>query len=305
MDRLDSMAVFLAALEAGSLSAAARRLGQPLATVSRKVAGLEAALGARLLTRGHRRLLPTEAGQAYAAAARDILARIEDAERAAAGEYAAPKGEIVVAAPVVFGRLHVLPVVLGFLAAHPAIDLRLRLADRMVDLLEDGIDAAIRIGPLPDADLVATRLGTMPRAVYAGPDYLSRHGRPARPEDLAGHACIAFEGQALDRAWQFVDGRRDIVVPIRFRLGVTTAEAAVDAAVSGLGITRVLAYQAADAVAGGRLERLLDAFEPPPAPIHLVHAGQGRMALKLRAFLDFAAPRLRARLRAVTNGPIR
>lgn len=297
MDRLEAMAVLLAAVESGSLSAASRRLGTPLATVSRRVAELEAHLNARLITRSNRRIALTDAGRSYVEAAREILGRVEEAERAAAGEYVAPKGELIVAAPVVFGRLHVLPVVLDFLRQHPAIDLRLLLGDRMINLVEDHVDAAVRIATLPDSTLVAARLGSIRRSVYASPDYLARHGVPARPEALAGHDCVSFEGLTASRSWTFAEDGRDFAVPVRSRLSVTTAEAAVDAAVAGLGITRVLSYQAAAARRAGLLQPILEAFELPPWPVNLVHTGQGRMALKLRAFLDFAGPRLRAVLR--------
>lgn len=297
MDRLEAMAVLLAAVEGGSLSAASRRLGTPLATVSRKVSELEAHLNARLVTRGNRRIALTDAGRSYVEAVREILGRVEEAERAAAGEYIAPKGELIVAAPVVFGRLHVLPVVLDFLRQHPAIDLRLLLGDRVINLVEDHVDAAIRIATLADSTLIATRLGSIRRSVYASPDYLARRGTPARPEDLAAHDCVSFEGLTASGSWSFAEKGQDFAVPLRSRLSVTTAEAAVDAAVAGLGITRVLSYQAAAARRAGRLLPILEAFELSPWPVNLVHAGRGMMALKLRAFLDFAAPRLRAVLR--------
>jgi DNA-binding transcriptional LysR family regulator len=297
MDRLEAMAVLLAAVEGGSLSAASRRLGTPLATVSRKVSELEAHLNARLITRTNRRIALTDAGRSYVEAVREILGRVEEAERAAAGEYIAPKGELIVAAPVVFGRLHVLPVVLDFLRQQPAIDLRLLLGDRVINLVEDHVDAAVRIATLADSTLIATRLGSIRRSVYASPDYLARRGMPARPEDLAQHDCVSFEGLTSSNSWSFAEKGRDFAVPLHSRLSVTTAEAAVDAAVAGLGITRVLSYQAAAAQRAGQLLPILEAFELPPWPVNLVHAGRGMMALKLRAFLDFAAPRLRAVLR--------
>lgn len=303
MDRLDAMVVLLAVVETGSLSAASRRLGAPLATISRKVSELERHLKAQLVVRTNRKIALTDAGRSYVDAAREILGRVEEAERAAVGEYIAPKGDLVVTAPVVFGRLHVLPIVTAFLKIYPDINLRFLLGDRLLNLAEDHVDAAIRIGDLTDGSLVASRLGTTRRSTYAGRDYLARRGRPGRPEDLAGHDCITFEGVVSQKSWTFVDGKQDLVVPIRARLSVTTAEAAVDAAVAGLGVTRVLSYQAANALREGTLQPVLEAFEPPPWPVHLVHASQGMMALKLRAFLDFATPRLRADLKEC--GPIR
>jgi DNA-binding transcriptional LysR family regulator len=297
MDRLESMSTLVAAVEAGSLSAAARRLGTPLSTVSRKVAELEAHLKTRLLNRAGRRLTLTEAGQSYVAACRRILEEIDEAERAAAGEYSAPRGELIVTAPIVFGRLHVLPVVIEFLRAFPDIAVRLTLADRVINLLEENFDLALRIGALPDSSLVATRLGTVRRVVCASPAYLAARGAPATPIDLMAHDCIAFEGLSAT-TWAFRVGRTELFAPIRPRLVVTTAEASIDACVAGLGITRVLSYQVAAALHDGTLALLLVDFEPEPWPVHLVHAGGRRQPLKLRAFLDFAAPRLKGRLAA-------
>ncbi|MBB3161721.1 DNA-binding transcriptional LysR family regulator [Rhizobium laguerreae] len=296
MDRLDAMTVLLAVVEQGSLSAASRHLRSPLATVSRKVSELEAHLNAQLLQRSNRKITLTEAGRSYVEAAREILDRVEEAERTAAGEYSAPKGELTMTAPIVFGRLHVLPVVVDFLKAYPDINLRLMLGDRLSNLIEDHIDVALRIGNLPDSNLIATRLGAIRRTVYASPDYLTRHALPRHPGDLAGHDCVTFEGMASMLSWTFIEGKHDLAVPIRSRLAVNTAEAAVDAAVAGLGITRVLSYQAARAEMAGLLVPLLQDFEPPPAPVHLVYPAQGLVPLKLQALLDFATPRLRATL---------
>lgn len=296
MDRLESMTVLLEAVDGGSLSAAGRRLGMPLASVSRKISELEAHLKARLLNRSTRRLTLTEAGRSYVTACRRILEQVGEAERTAAGEYSAPQGDLTLTAPVVFGRLHVLPVVSDFLKAYPKIDIRLVLSDRVVHLLDDHIDAALRIGQLPDSSLVATQLGTVRRVTCASADYLARHGTPKVPADLAAHDCVTFEGLISPVAWTFGADQSEISVPIKSRLTVNTAEAAIDAAAAGVGITRVLSYQAAGAVEDGRLTILLQEFEPAPSPVSLVHAGQGLLPLKLRVFLDFAAPRLRERL---------
>jgi DNA-binding transcriptional LysR family regulator len=293
------MAVLLAAVDAGSLSAAARRLGLPLATVSRRVAELEAHLGARLLTRSSRRLTLTDAGRSYAAAAKRILEEVGEAERAAAGEYSAPKGELIVTAPIVFGRLHVLPVVMDFLRAYPEIAVRLVQVDRVIDLQENHVDLAVRIADLPDSSLIALRVGSIRRVVCASPAYFAARGTPRRPADLAAHDCVTFEGPIAPDIWAFASGETAATIPIRPRLIVNTAEAAVDAAVAGLGVTRVLSYQAAEALSAGTLALALQDFEPPPSPVSLVYAGQGLLPQKLRAFLDFAAPRLKARLAAL------
>jgi len=297
MDRLDAMAVLLAVVETGSLSAASRALHSPLPTVSRKISELEAHLGVRLITRTSRKILLTEAGESYVAAAREILGRVEEAERRASGEYIAPRGDLTMTAPIVFGRLHVLPVVTDFLKAFPDINIRLIMSDRSASLADEQIDVALRISRLAESNLIATRLGSIRTTVYANPDYLKRHPRPLHPRDLANHECIAFEGVLSHRFWTFWEGGQDISITIRTRLSVNTAEAAVDAAASGLGVTRVMSYQAKRAVEAGLLVPLLEEFEQEASPVHLVHLSQGLMPLKLRTFLDFAAPRLRTVLR--------
>jgi len=307
-DRFESMSILVAVVEAGSFSAAARQLRMPLATVSRKVGELEAHLNTRLLHRSTRQLSVTETGHAYVAACRRILEEVGEAERAASGEYAAPKGELVITAPIVFGRLHLLPVVADFLKTYPDIDVRMVLTDRVVALLDEHVDIALRIADLPDSNFIAMPIGTVRRVVCASPAYFAAHGTPARPQDLAEHACITFEQMTSRQVWHFTAGKvakgakagkAEIAVPVRSRLAVSTAEAAVDAAVAGVGITRVVSYQMAGALRAGALQIVLEAFEPPPWPISLVHTGQGLLPLKLRAFLDFAAPRLRARVAAI------
>ena len=296
MDRLESMATLIAAVEGGSLSAASRALKMPLATVSRKVSELEAHLKTRLVYRTSRRLTLTDAGRSYVAASKRILENIDEAERAASGEYSAPRGDLVIGAPVVFGRLHVLPLVTGFLKAYPDIDARLTLADRMVNLQDEGVDLALRIGELPDSNLIATRVGAIRQIVCASPAFCREHGTPKTPADLARHPCITFEGMTSQRAWKFTVNGKPVSVPIRSRLVVNNAEAAVDAAAVSVGITRVLSYQAAAALRAGKLLRVLKKFEPAALPVNLVYAGQGRMPIKLRAFIDYAALRLREKL---------
>lgn len=294
MDRLESMSVLLTAAEAGSLSAAGRKLGMPLATVSRKISELESHLKTRLLNRSTRRLTLTDAGQSYLAACRRILEEIDEAERGASGEYSAPKGELVITAPIAFGRLHIVPIVAEFLRAYPDVDVRLVLRDRVLDLLEDHVDLAVRIGTLPDSGLVATRVGLSRTVTCASPGYFAARGVPKKPGDLAEHDCITFIGLTTSDAWMFLAGRSEIAVPIRSRFTVNTAEAAIDAASAGVGVARVLSYQVAQAVKTGALDIVLEKFEPAPVPISLIHAGQRPLPLKLRAFLDFATPRLRA-----------
>lgn len=295
MDRLEAMSILLTAVEAGSLSAAARRLGMPLATVSRKVSDLEAHLRTRLFNRTSRRLTLTDAGRSYVEACKRILEEVTEAERAVAGEYSAPKGDLIITAPVVFGRLHVLPVITAFLKAYQDINVRLVLADRIVNLLEDNVDLAVRIGPLSDSGLVATRVGAIRQVVCGSPAYFAARGVPERPADLGRHDCITSDGLMSPDVWRFPAGKSTASVAIRSRLAVNSAEAAIDAAIAGLGVTRVLSYQAVNAIRAGSLGVVLQDFEPAPWPVSLVYAGRGRLLpLKLRAFLDFAAPRLKA-----------
>ncbi len=296
MDRLDAMTVFLCVVEAGSLSAAGRKLGMPLATVSRKLSELEAHLNARLLNRSTRKLDLTDAGRGYVEACKRILGDVEAAERAAAGEYEKPQGDLVITAPLALGRLHVLPVIDEFLHDYPDVDVRLVLGDRISRLIDEHVDLAVRIGPLPDSRLVAVGIGALRRVVCASPTYLAAHGSPRKPADLTTHRCITFDALASADEWSFTTGSTQTRVTVHSRLVVNTAEAAVDAAVAGLGLTRVLSYQAEPARRAQQLAVVLEKFEPGPTPVNLVFDGQQRIALKLRAFLDFAAPRLRAGL---------
>ena len=296
MDRLESMAVLLAVMNAGSLSAAGRKLGMPLPTVSRKLSELETHLKARLLTRSTRRLTLTDTGRSYIAACRKILDDIHEAERAASGEYSEPRGELVVTAPVVFGRLHLLPILNEFLKVYPEVNIRLALGDRIVNLLEDHVDLALRIGTLLDSGLTTTSLGTVRRVVCASPGYLAERGTPGDPRDLSAHQCVSFELFTAANEWRFPVHGNDTIVPIHPRLIVSTAEAAIDAAIAGVGITCVLSYQVESAFLAGQLTLLLRRFEPPPIPVSFLYSHQGRLPLKLRALVDFAAPRLRAQL---------
>ncbi|MCF5233884.1 MULTISPECIES: LysR family transcriptional regulator [unclassified Pseudomonas] len=295
MNRLESMSVFVAVVEAGSLSAAARQLGIPLATVSRKVAELEAHLKSRLLHRTTRQLSLTDVGASYLAACRRILEEIGEAERAATGEYAVPKGELTVTAPIVFGRLHIVPVVAEFLAQYPEISVNLMLTDRVVHLMEEQCDVAVRIGDLPDSSLKALQVGTVRRVVCASPHYLQTHGEPTTPQALADHSCITFEVLSSVGAWVFGAGKAQQSVPVHSRLSVNTAEAAITAATLDVGVIRVLSYQVADAVQKGDLQVVLQPYESATLPISLVHKGQAPLPLKVRAFLDFVTPRLRVR----------
>ncbi len=296
MDRLDAMSVLLSAVESGSLSKASRKLGLPLATVSRKVAELESHLNASLLIRSARGLELTPAGRSYVTAARAILDELSEAERAAAGEYTEPRGDLAVTAPVMFGRLHLLPVVTRFLSAYPDVAVRLVLTDRVARFLDDQIDVALRIGALPDSSLIATRLGSVRRVVCASPEYLDANGVPATPDDLLSHSVISLESVSSPTTWSFRSSDAETTVSFRSRLSVNTIDAAIEAALSGAGLVRVLSYQVVDLVRAKRIIIVLDAFEPPPPPVRLVYDARNRLPLKLRAFIDFVVPPLRERL---------
>jgi DNA-binding transcriptional LysR family regulator len=299
MDRFEAMSVFAAIVDGGSLSAAGRRLDIPLATVSRKLADLEAHLKTRLVTRTTRKLLLTDAGRDYLAACRQILEQVDEAESVAFGAYARVQGQLVIAAPIVFGRLHVVPVAAAFLEQHPEVDIQLRLGDRNVNLIEEHVDLALRIGQLPDSSLIATQLGSIRRVVCASPSYLERFGTPRTIDDLGAHRCISFDGLDPATRWTFTGrGGEKRQVAVHSRLTVSTADAAIEAATLGLGLTRVLSYQVAQALGEGRLVRVLSGEEPQAVPASLVYPGQGRLPMKTRAFIDFAVERLRERLAA-------
>jgi DNA-binding transcriptional LysR family regulator len=298
VDRLEAMSILLHTVEKGSFTAAAKALGMPLPTVSRKVGELEAHLGAQLLLRTTRRLSLTDAGAAYVAASRRILDEVDEAERVVSGEYDAPRGELVLTAPVLFGRLHLLPVVADFLAAYRDITVRLSLSDRNLHLLDDRLDMAVRIGELPDSSMIATRIGSMRTVVCASPKLIDGHGAPKRPEDLSSLPCVSFESLSGASGWTFrrPGGSGAITVAVAPRLMVTTAEAAVWAASQGVGVAQVLHYHCAEAVRNGELRLLLADHEPARMPIHLIHAARGALPLKMRSFLDFATERLRQKL---------
>jgi DNA-binding transcriptional LysR family regulator len=299
MDRLEAMSVIVAVNETGSFSAASRRLKSPVATVSRKVAELETRLKAQLFQRSSRRMTLTDAGRSYIEACKRIIEQVDDAERAVSGEYRIPKGDLAVTAPWGLGHMHLLPIAVEFLSAYPDIALRLVLTDRVVNTVEENIDVSIRIGILPDSSMIATRVGSVRVVLCASPGYLAARGRPTEPGDLCNHDCITVDNIAAQRTWKFAKGNREIAAPIRSRLTVNDSEAAVEAAIAGAGIARVMSYKMAAARRAGALETMLENFELEPLPIHIVYAERKPVPLKLRAFLNWVTPRLKAR---VTEG---
>jgi len=285
MDRIDAMQAFVAVADLKGFAPAARKLGLSPSGVTRMIAALEDRLGARLLQRTTRRVALTDVGARYLERARRILADVEEAEGAAEGERTQPSGRLVVSAPVGFGRLHVSPMMSAYLKRYAEVTGELRLEDRMVNLVEDGVDLAVRIGHLPDSTLVARQVGQMRRIVVAAPGYLKRHGEPKAPAAIASHQAIQF-GAAAAPDWRFIDGGREIRVMPAPRFLTNSADAAIQHAEAGGGLTRVLFYQAADSLRRGRLKIVLQKFEQPPLPIHLVYPTSRLLSAKVRAFID-------------------
>jgi DNA-binding transcriptional LysR family regulator len=295
VDRLEAMSLLIASVEAGSFSAASRKLRVPLPTISRKVSELEALLNTKLLARSTRKLTLTTSGAAYVAASKRILEQVGEAEAQASGEFAAPRGELIVSGPMTFGRIHLLSIVNEFLLAFPEINVRMALSDRNTNLVDDQIDAAVRIGVLPDSGIIATSLGSVRRVVCGSPDYFQVNGIPTTPDDLAGLTCVTFANLPAGSSWSFAAGGRNLTQfqRPRCRLNINTADAAIEAAIAGIGVTHVLSYQVTEAVERGLLRVVLADYEPDPMPVHLLYAAQGLVPRKLRSFLEFAAPLLR------------
>ena len=286
MDRIDAMQAFVAVADLQGFAPAARKLGLSPSGVTRLIAALEQRLGARLLQRTTRSVTLTDIGTRYLERARRILADVEEAEGSAQDERTRPSGRLVVSAPVGFGRLHVSPVMSAYLKRYPEVSAELRLADRMVNLVEDGIDLAVRIGHLADSSLVARHVGEMRRIVVASSGYLKQRGEPSTPEAVASHETIQFGAMTASPDWRFVEDGREIRVACAPRFTTNSADAAIQYAEQGGGLTRVLAYQAADAIKGGRLRVVLAQFEQPPLPIHIVYPTSRLLSAKVRAFID-------------------
>ncbi|QBE62727.1 LysR family transcriptional regulator [Pseudoduganella lutea] len=293
MDQIHLMNVFVAVGEEEGFAAAARRLNLSPAAVTRAIAGLEEQLGVRLLLRTTRNVRLTEAGQRYLDDTRAILASIEEANEAAAGVNAAPKGNLSVTAPVLFGKKFVMPCIVRYLDEYPGVDVSALFLDRIVNLVDEGIDVAVRIGHLPDSSLKALRVGQVRRVLCAAPNYLARHGMPSHPADLQRHTVIAATGISPRVEWKFGAAEDPTLVRLRPRLTVSSNDAAIDAAIAGLGICRLLSYQVAEEVAAGRLRIILDEHEEAPWPVHLVHRESKFGSSKVRKFIDVLAEHLR------------
>jgi DNA-binding transcriptional LysR family regulator len=286
MDRIDAMQAFVAVADLQGFAPAARKLGLSPSGVTRLIAALEDRLGARLLQRTTRQVALTDVGARYLERVRRILSDVEEAEGSAEGERTRPIGRLVVSAPVGFGRLHVSPVMTAYLTRYPEVVGELRLSDRMINLVEDGVDLAVRIGHLPDSSLVARHVGETRRIVVASPGYLKRRGEPKTPEAIASHATIQFGAVTASPEWQFVEDGREVRVACTPRLTTNSADAAIQYAEQGGGLTRVLAYQAAAAIKDGRLRVVLATFEQPALPIHVVYPTSRLLSAKVRTFID-------------------
>lgn len=290
------MHIFVSVAEQQSFAAAARRHATSAARVTRAVAALEARIGARLLHRTTRAVRLTDAGAHYLSQCKRILAEVESAESVAALSHRELTGSITITAPILFGRLHVAPVIIAFMKRHPRVVARVIFADHLLDFFEQNIDVAVRIAHLPDSNLRAVQVGSVRRVVCGAPSYLKASGVPREPRDLAAHETIGFSGQAEPQAWSFaVEGRHERV-QVRSRLVVNTADMAIAAARAGHGLTRVLSYQIADEVERRALRVVLQAYELPPVPVHVVRLERRDASARVRAFADFAAQQLKASL---------
>jgi DNA-binding transcriptional LysR family regulator len=294
MDRLATMRAFVAIADAHGFAPAARQLGISPPALTRAIAALEKRIGARLLHRTTRTVRLTEAGARFVADCRRILGDIDEAEAIAAGSAVEPHGQLAVTAPVLFGRLHVAPIVIEFMERHPGVTARTLFVDHNVDLLDEGIDVAIRIGQLPDSSLTAIPVGSVRRVVCASPRYLAAHGRPRTPDDLSQHKRIAYAPAPANVDWSFAAGVRVKVTSTPPQLLVNGVDVAIAAAVAGCGMARVLSYQVAEEVRKGLLKIVLAEFEPKPLPVSVLYPGGRRAAAKVRAFVDLAVERLRA-----------
>jgi DNA-binding transcriptional LysR family regulator len=309
VDRFDAIAAFVAVARSGGFSAASRALGTPVANISRKVALLEEDLGVRLFVRTTRHVALTEGGKRYFEACSRVIDDLRDADEEVTGEYRQPKGDLVITAPLGFGQQHLQPVVHDFLQAYPQVNVHLQLSDRVVALVEEHVDCALRIGALSDSSLVARDLGSIHMVVCAAPAYLEARGAPANLEALSEHACISWTGLGPYKTWTFTDraSGKDVErqVPVRVRLSTTTAESALKAALAGLGLVQATSYQVAPHVAQGLLVPVLPAYDSEPLPVSLVYPSKRLIPLKLRALLDFAVPRLEQRLKDVADARAR
>ena len=296
MDRLHLMSVYVAVVEAEGFSGGARKLHMSPPAVTRAVAALEARLGVKLLNRTTRYVRMTEAGHKYYEDAKRIIALADEADDAVLGIHAEPRGQLTITASVLFGRLYVMPGIIEYSRRYPAVEVNALFVDRVVNMLEEGVDVAIRIADLPDSSYRALRVGSVRRVLCASPDYLNRHGIPQTPEDLLQHRIILARGLNPNNEIRFVHDGLTKAVKLQPVLSVSDNDSAASAAIAGLGITRLLSYQIAEALQAGKLKIVLGEFESPPVPVHILHREGRHSSAKIRSFVDLMAERLRAEL---------
>ncbi|MDE2427861.1 MAG: LysR family transcriptional regulator [Burkholderiales bacterium] len=296
MDKLHLMTVFVAVAEDEGFASAARRLGMSPPAVTRAIAELEAHLRVKLLNRSTRFVRVTEAGQRYLDDARRIIAEVEAADEALAGINAEPRGHLAVTAPALFGKIYVTPGIVDYLQRYPAMDVSALFLDRVVNLLEEGIDVGVRIGELPDSSMKAIRVGEVRRVLCAAPAYLAERGAPRQPEDLPAHAIIAASSVTPLVEWRFARDDKPLAIKVKPRLTVSSNDAAIAASLGGLGISRLLSYQVGPQFADGQLLRLLPEYEPAALPVHVVHRESRYASTKVRTFVDLMVARLRQQM---------
>lgn len=294
MDRFHLLNVFVAVAEAESFADAARRLKMSPPAVTRAVVALEERLGVRLLTRTTRVVRATEAGARYLEDARRIMAELEEADAAVAGVNATPRGQLTVTAPVLFGRLYVMPILTAYQAAFEQTTVSALFVDRIVNLIDEGMDVGVRIGRLPDSSLRAIRVGRVRRMVVGASGYIEQHGRPQTPEDLASHRVVASSAASPTNDWVFESGGERRTVRVQPRIVANTNDGALEAARQGYGLTRLFSYQVAPQIASGELQTVLADYEGPELPVHVVHREGRHASAKVRCFVDLAVERLRA-----------
>jgi DNA-binding transcriptional LysR family regulator len=293
IDRFHLMAVFVAVAEEQSFAGGARRLNISPPAVTRAIAMLEDRLGVKLLTRTTRFVRATDAGLRYLGSARRILAEADEADEAAAGVHAAPRGQLTVTAPVLFGRMYVMPGIVDYLRHYPDVSVSALFLDRIVNLLEEGLDVGVRIGELPDSTMRAIPVGSVRRVLCASPQYLKKHRAPREPRDIVGHTIISASPVSPSIDWRFGAGKRAVTVKVLPRLTVTNNDAAIHAALQGFGMTRLMSYQVASHIATGALKRILSDWEPPPLPIHVLHLEGRQASAKVRSFVELLVDQLR------------
>ncbi len=294
MDRIHALEVFVKVAERQGFAAAARDLNISAPAVTRAVAALEDRLGTRLFVRTTRSVRLTESGERFLRDGRRILSEIEEAEAAAVGSHAEPRGELRITAPVLFGRTYVVPIIGDFLDQYPLVTIQTLFVDRVVNLMDEGLDVAIRIGDLPDSSLTAVRAGTVRRCMFVSPGYIDENGMPRHPSDLADHRVIQPLAMGASRVWPFQENGTPISVQLEPRVRINTNDAVIELALRGWGVSRLLSYQIAPYVADGRLQTVLDAYEPAPMPIHVLHQEGQMVSSRVRSFVDFLVARLRA-----------